>query len=83
MTEKNYAPDAKEKKMMKKSVDKIPLPKVKEENKIHPISEDKKIEDVKKKSEDKKKKEYACVNVKGIPKIDFNFYIYGTISHYS
>jgi large subunit ribosomal protein L22 len=68
MTEKNYAPDTKEKKIMKKQTDKVSLPKVKEESKIVK-AEEKKIESnasEKKKVIEKKKLDYACVNVKGI-----------------
>jgi large subunit ribosomal protein L22 len=66
MTEKNYAPDLKEKKVMKKQNVTAPVAKA-------PVQEDKKVEEIKqevkeekKKPEVKKKLDYACVNVKGI-----------------
>ncbi len=70
MTEKNYAPDLKKKQNMDKQVSNAPVGKtpVKEETKK--IEENKVSE---KKTEEKKiekkivKKDYACVNVRGIP----------------
>ncbi len=66
MTEKSYAPDLKEKKVMKKQSVNAPVSKT-------PVKEEKKIEDTKqekeelKKIEPKKKLDYACINVNGVP----------------
>jgi len=63
MTEKNYAPDLKEKKVMKKQNITVPVVKT-------PVKEERKNEEVKKeetKKVEKKKIDYACVNVQGVP----------------
>ncbi len=67
MTEKNYAPDLKEKKVMSKQNVNAPIVKspVKEEKKAEEVNQEKKEE--KKKPEQKKKLDYAQINVKGVP----------------